>query len=134
MINVAVGVLAVNALGWGLAGIALGIALGSTIEAIVLVLVLRREIPAFDPSPVVRVVVPVALASLAAALVAFGAMGLLDGVTAGLALHVRALVQLVVAGGLGALAYLGITSALRLPELGLIMRLMSDTLSRLRPA
>ena len=72
VINVAVGVLAVNAFGWGLAGIAFGIALGSTIEAIVLVLVLRREIPAFDPSPVVRVVVPVALASLAAALVAFG--------------------------------------------------------------
>lgn len=134
VINVAVGVLAVNAFGWGLAGIALGIALGSTIEAIVLVLVLRREIPAFDPSPVVRVVVPVALASLAAALVAFGSVALLDGATAGLALHVRAFVELVVAGGLGALAYLGITSALRLPELGLIMRLMSDTLSRLRPA
>ena len=65
---------------------------------------------------------------------ALGTVAVLDGPTAGLALHVRALVQLVVAGGLGALAYLGITRALRLPELGLIMRLMSDTLSRLRPA
>ena len=134
VINVVVGVLAVSALGWGLAGIALGIALGSTVEAIVLAVVLRREIPAFDPSPVVRVGVPVVLARIAAGLVAFGTMALLDGATAGLALHVRALVQLLVAGGLGGLTYLGFTRALRLPELGLIMRLMSDTLSRLRPA
>jgi hypothetical protein len=47
---------------------------------------------------------------------------------------VRALVQLVIAGGVGGLAYLALTRLLRLPELSLIMRLMSDTLSRLRPA
>jgi putative peptidoglycan lipid II flippase len=134
VINVVVGVLAVTALGWGLAGIALGIALGSTVEAILLAVVLRREIPAFDPSPLVRVGIPVALASVAAGLVAFGTLGALDGATAGMALHVRAIIQLVVAGGLGGLAYLGVTWALRLPELGLIMRLMSDTLSRVRPA
>ena len=134
VINVVVGVLAVNALGWGLAGIALGIALGSTVEAILLALVLRREIPAFDPAPLIRVGVPVALASVAAGLVAYGTLVVLDGVLGGAALHVRALVQLVLAGGLGALVYLGVTWALRLPELGLIMRLMSDTLSRVRPA
>jgi len=134
VINVVVGVLAVNALGWGLAGIALGIALGSTVEAILLAVVLRRAIPAFDPSPLVRVGVPVALASVVAGLVAFGTLAVLDGATAGMALHIRALVQLVVAGGLGGLAYVGVTWALRLPELGLIMRLMSDTLSRVRPA
>jgi putative peptidoglycan lipid II flippase len=133
-INVAVGVIAVNALGWGLAGIALGIALGSTVEAILLAVVLHREIRAFDPSPIRRVGLPVALGSVAAGLVAYGALVVLDAPTAGLALHVRALVQLLVAGGLGSLAYLGIAWALRLPELGLIMRLMSDTLSRLRPA
>ena len=100
----------------------------------------RGRAAAGDPGasirrPLVRVGVPVALAS-----VARGAgrvrrrSALLDGATAGLALHVRAIVQLVVAGGLGGLAYLGVTWALRLPELGLIMRLMSDTLSRVRPA
>jgi len=46
----------------------------------------------------------------------------------------RALVELAFGGGAGALAYLFLARALRLPELGLIMRLMSDTLSRLRPA
>ena len=133
-LHVGIGVVAVSVLGWGLPGIALGIAVGSTVEAIVLTLMLRRTIPAFDPSPLLRVGVPVVLASIAAGLVAFGAMGLLDGPTAGLGVHVRALLQLVVAGGLGGLTYLGVTRALRLPELGLIMRLMSDTLSRLRPA
>jgi putative peptidoglycan lipid II flippase len=133
-LHVGIGVVAVSVLGWGLPGIALGIAIGSTVEAIVLVLMLRREIPAFNPAPVLRVGVPVTLGSVAAGVVAFATMALLDGATAGLALHVRAIVELVVAGGLGAVTYLGITRALRLPELGLIMRLMSDTLSRLRPA
>ena len=97
-------------------------------------MVLRREIPAFDPWPVVRVGVPVVLGSLAAALVAFGTLAAVDGPTAALGVHVRALVQLVTAGGLGGLTYLGVTRAVRLPELGLIMRLMTDTLSRLRSA
>jgi len=47
---------------------------------------------------------------------------------------VRAFVELALGGGAGALAYLFLARALRLPELGVIMRLMSDTLSRLRPA
>jgi putative peptidoglycan lipid II flippase len=134
VLNVVIGVLAVNSLGWGLAGIALGIAAGSTVEAILLALVLRREIPGFDLAPVARVGVPVAVASVAAGLVAFGLAVVLDGILAGAALHLRALLELVVAGGLGGLTYLADTWALRLPELGLIMRLMSDTLSRLRPA
>lgn len=132
--HVGIGVVAVNVLGWGLPGIALGIAIGSSIEAIVLTLVLRRRIPAFDPSQLIRVGVPVALASVVAGLVAFGTLGALEGATAGMGIHVRAIVELLVAGGLGGLAYLGVTWALRLPELGLIMRLMFDTLSRVRPA
>jgi putative peptidoglycan lipid II flippase len=132
--HVGLGVVAVNVLGWGLAGIALGIAIGSTVEAILLVVMLRRTIPAFDPWPLVRVGVPVIVGSLAAGLVALGSLAALDGATAGMGVHVAALVQLAVAGGLGGLAYLGVAWALRLPELGLIMRLMSDTLSRVRPA
>jgi putative peptidoglycan lipid II flippase len=132
--HVGLGVVAVSVFGWGLAGIALGIAIGSTVEAILLVVLLRRAIPAFDPWPLVRVGVPVALGSLAAGLVALGTLAALDGVTSGMGLHIRALLQLLVAGGLGGLAYLGVTWALRLPELGVIMRLMSDTLSRVRPA
>jgi putative peptidoglycan lipid II flippase len=134
VINVVVGVAAVNALGWGLSGIALGIALGSTVEAVLLAVVLHREIRAFDPAPLIRVGVPIALASVAAAAVALGTLLVLEGPTAGMALNTRALIELVLGGGSGGLAYLAITRALRVSELGVIMRLMSDTLSRLRPA
>lgn len=134
VLNVVIGVFAVTVLGWGLAGIAAGIAVGSTIEAIVLAIVLGRRIPAFRPEPLLRVALPVAAGSLAAGVVALVVLALIDGAVAGLGVHVRAFVQLLAGGGLGGLAYLAVTWALRLPELGLIMRLMSDTLSRLRPA
>jgi putative peptidoglycan lipid II flippase len=133
-INVTAGVAAVHVFGLGLPGIALGIAIGSSIEAVVLAVVLRREIPAFDPAPVLRMAGTVTIGSLAAGLVALASLAVLDGALAGLPLHLRAIVELVVGGGLGALTYLAAVWVLRVPELGLIMRLMSDTLSRLRPA
>ena len=134
VLNVVVGAFALYVLGWGLAGIAAGIAVGSSVEAIVLALVLRREIPAFDPRQIVTAAAPVVVASLAAGLAAAGAVVILDPGLAGAPTQVRALVELVVGGGIGGLVYLALARLLRLPELGLIMRLMSDTLSRLRPA
>jgi putative peptidoglycan lipid II flippase len=133
-LNVAIGVFAVKVLGWGLAGIAAGIAIGSTIEATVLALLLRREIPAFDPGPIVSAGAPVAAASVVAGLVAAGVLAVVDPALGGLSTSVRAFVDLALAGGAGGLAYLAAARALRLSELGFIMRLMSDTLSRLRPA
>ena len=134
VINVTIGVLAVRVLGWGLAGIAFGIAVGSTIEAALLAVLLRRRIAGFDPSPIVRVGLPTAVASLVAGLVAAGLLALVDPSLARLSTSLRSLIELALCGGAGGLAYLAIGRALRLPELGLIMRLMSDTLSRLRPA
>jgi putative peptidoglycan lipid II flippase len=134
IINVTIGVLAVNVLGWGLAGIGFGIAVGSTIEAALLAVLLRRRIPGFDPSPIVRVGLPATAASIVAFLVAAGILGVVDPSLGGLSTSVRSLVELVLCGGAGGVAYLAVTRVLRLPELGLIMRLMSDTLSRLRPA
>ena len=133
-LNVLIGVFAVNVLGWGLAGIAAGIAIGSTIEATVLALLLRREIPAFDPGAILAAGVPVVVGSLAAGLVAAGVLAALDANLGDVAGTARSLLELVLAGGAGGLTYLGAARVLRLPELGLIMRLMSDTLSRLRPA
>jgi len=121
-------------LGWGLAGIAFGIAVGSTTEAVLLAVLLRRRIAGFDPSPIVRVGLPTAVASLVAGLVAAGLLALVDPSLARLSTSLRSLIELALCGGAGGLAYLAIGRALRLPELGLIMRLMSDTLSRLRPA
>ena len=134
VLNVVVGAFALYVLGWGLAGIAAGIAVGSSVEAIVLALVLRREIPAFDPRQIVTPAAPVVVASLAAGFAAAGVVVILDPGLAGAPTQVRALVELVVGGGIGGLVYLALARLLRLPELGLIMRLMSDTLSRLRPA
>jgi putative peptidoglycan lipid II flippase len=133
-LNVLVGVFAVYVLGWGVPGIAAGIAIGSTVEATVLALVLRREIPAFDPRQIVTAGAPVVVASLAGGLVAAAVVAVLDPGLAGLSTQVRALVELLAGGTLGGLTYLALARVLRLPELGLIMRLMSDTLSRLRPA
>jgi putative peptidoglycan lipid II flippase len=134
IINVSLGVFAVRVLGWGLAGIAFGIAVGSTTEAALLAVLLRRRIAGFDPSPIIRVGLPLAGASLVAGIVAAVVLAVIDPGLAGLPGTVRSLLELIVCGGAGGLAYLGLTRALRLPELGLIMRLMSDTLSRLRPA
>ena len=133
-LNVSIGTFAVAVLHWGLAGIAGGIAVGSSVEAALLALRLRREIPAFDPSPILRVGLPVAAASLVAGLVAAGVLSFADPALAGMPSSVRAFLDLALGGGAGGLAYLLLAGALRLPELGLIMRLMSDTLSRLRPA
>ena len=133
-LNVVVGAFALYGLGWGLPGIAAGIAVGSTVEATVLAILLRREIPEFDPRQIVTAAAPIVLASLAGGLVAAGVVVILDPGLAGGPTQVRALVELVAGGGLGGLTYLALARALRLPELGLIMRLMSDTLSRLRPA
>ena len=95
---------------------------------------LRREIPAFDPRQIVTPAAPVVVASLAGGIAAAGVVVILDPGLAGASTQVRALVELVVGGGIGGLVYLALARLLRLPELGLIMRLMSDTLSRLRPA
>jgi putative peptidoglycan lipid II flippase len=134
IINVTIGVLAVRVFDWGLAGIAFGIAVGSTIEAVLLAILLRRRISGFDPSPIVGVGLPAAAASIAAGVVAGGILAVVDPSLGGLSTSVRSLVELILCGGAGGLAYLAIGRVLRLPELGLIMRLMSDTLSRLRPA
>jgi putative peptidoglycan lipid II flippase len=134
VLNVTGAWFAVNVLGWGLAGIGAGIALGSTVEATLLALLLRREIPAFDPAPIIQAGIPAGIAAIAAGLVAAGTVVLAGPSLTGLGTSTRALVELVLGGGLGGVTYLALARVLRVPELGLIMRLMSDTLSRLRPA
>jgi putative peptidoglycan lipid II flippase len=134
VLNVSIGIVAVTMLGWGLAGMAAGIAVGSSVEAILLLIVLRREIPAFDPGPIVRLALPVVLASAVAGLVAAASLAAIGDALPGVPLHLRATIELAAGGGLGLAAYAVLVRIVRVPELGVIMRLMSDTLSRLRPA
>jgi len=133
-ISITIAILAVSSLGWGLAGIGAGIAVGSSVEAILLVAILRRRFGGFDAGRLARLGLQVGIASLVAGSVAYGFQVLLAGPLAVVQVHVGAAIELVVAGGLGGVAYLLVARLLRLPEVGLIMRLMSDTLSRIRPA
>jgi putative peptidoglycan lipid II flippase len=133
-ISITIAVLAVSALDWGLAGIGAGIAVGSSIEAVLLILILRRRFGGFDAGGLAGLGLRSGLAAVVAGVVAFGLASVLAGPLAGMTIHLRAALELAIAGGLGGLAYLLTTRLLRLPEVGLIMRLMSDTLSRVRPA
>jgi putative peptidoglycan lipid II flippase len=133
-ISITIAALAVTSLGWGLAGIGAGIAVGSSVEAILLVVILRRRFGGFDAGRLARLGVQVGAASLVAAVVAVGFQTLLVTPLAAFQVHLGAAIELAIAGGLGAAAYLLVARLLRLPEVGLIMRLMSDTLSRVRPA
>jgi hypothetical protein len=107
---------------------------GSSVEAAVLAVLLHRRIPGFDPSPIVRIGVPVSAASLAAGVAAAAVVAVVDPSLTGAATSVRAFVELALGSAAGGLTYVVLARVLRLSELGLIMRLMSDTLSRLRPA
>jgi len=133
-ISITIAVLAVSRLDLGLAGIGAGIAVGSSVEAVLLSLLLRRRFAGFDLRGLARLAALVGLSSVVGAVVAFGFANLLAGPLAFGEVHVAAFLELAIAGGAGGGAYLLMTRLLRLPEVGLIMRVMSDTLSRVRPA
>jgi len=129
-INITFGIVAVTVLGLGLGGIALGIALGSWAEALLLLVVLDRRMPTFLPSDVLRAGAPAAAASLVAGVVALAALGAVQGAAGSDIGKATVVLEIVVAGGLGGLVYLAISLALRIPELTTIVRLMSDALPR----
>src|SRR5437762_841409 len=129
-INITFGIVAVTVLGLGLGGIALGIALGSWAEALLLLVVLDRRMPTFLPSDVLRAGAPAAAASLVAGVVALAALRAVQGAAGSDIGKATVVLEIVVAGGLGGLVYLAISLALRIPELTTIVRLMSDALPR----
>jgi putative peptidoglycan lipid II flippase len=130
IINVSFGIVAVTVLRLGLPGIALGIALGSWAEALLLLAVLDRRMPTFLPADVLKAFVPAALSSTIAGLVAFGVLEALEAAVGQDPAKPSVLLEILVAGGLGGLVYLAISLALRIPELATIVRLMSDALPR----
>jgi putative peptidoglycan lipid II flippase len=133
-LSIAIAVLAVRELGLGLAGIGVGIAVGTSVEVVVLIAILQRRFGGFEPRSLAALALRVGAASAIAAGVAYAVVTALGGPLEGSQVHLRAFVELAAGGGLGGLAYLLVARLLRLPELGLIVRLMTDTLARLRPA
>jgi len=113
-VNVVVSLLTVDAL--GIDGLALGIAVGAWMEAVVLALLLRRRHTAMDLTTIVRG----GLASLAgaaiAALIAAGLLAL-DLVPEGYGRVPTLLAQLILSAGVGLVVYLLYSRVVRMPEL-----------------
>jgi putative peptidoglycan lipid II flippase len=118
----------------GVAGIGLGIAIGSWAEAIFLIARLHMRIPAFRPTALVRAAGSGALGAVAASVVTFAALGLAEGALAPSPGRVGYLVELVVATAAGALAYLAFSRALRVAELDGLLGLLRAAVRRPDPA
>jgi putative peptidoglycan lipid II flippase len=132
-INVSLAILLVGRL--ELAGISLAIAIGSWAEVAVLLVLLNRRIGSFRALELVRSGVAAVGCAVAASLVALAVRTVLGGVVGGDPSRPAIFVELVVAAGLAGITYLGLSRALRIPELDTIVRLMSDALRRpVRPA
>ena len=113
-----------------LAGIGLAIAIGSWAEASFLLVVLSRRVGGFDIADLVRSGLVALVGALVASAVAWATMNALDSVVGPQPPRAVLLVELAVATGLAGLVYLGLSRALRIPEVGTIVRLMSDALRR----
>ena len=113
-----------------LAGIGLAIAIGSWAEVAFLLVVLRRRVGGFDLAEVVGSGGLALIGALIASAVAWAAIGLAEGFVGSAPPQPVLLVELALASGLAGLAYLGFSRALRIAELGTIVRLMSDALRR----
>jgi putative peptidoglycan lipid II flippase len=114
----------------GLPGLALAIAIAAWIEAIILLLLLRRR----QPDLGLLQIGVMAATSVAATAIAAGLAYLANQATAGIVggdpPRLLLLVQAVVATAVGGAAYLGIARALRIPELPTIVEVMTDLIRR----
>jgi putative peptidoglycan lipid II flippase len=121
-------------LGLGLAGIGLAIAIGAWIEALILLVILRRRTDELALRPLVLVAGRSIVATGAAAAITFAIAGGLDLVGGSDPSRIGIAVRIVIAGGVGLLVYLALAAALRIPELPSIVGVMADLLRRPRRA
>lgn len=114
----------------GLTGIGLAIAIGSWAEVAYLLVVLRRRLGGFDLGDVLGAGGLALIGALIAGAVAWAAIGLAASLVGPAPPRPVLLLELAAAVGLAGLAYLGFSRALRIAELGTIVRLMSDAIRR----
>ena len=114
----------------GLAGIGLAIVIGSWLEVGYLLVVLRRRVGGFDLAEVMGSGGLALVGAVIASAVAWAALGLAQRLVGSAPPKPVLLLELALAAGLAGLAYLGFSRALRIAELGTIVRLMSDALRR----
>jgi putative peptidoglycan lipid II flippase len=114
----------------GLSGIAAAIAIGAWSEAIVLLVLLRRRIPALPVGGIVRVVLEAGLAAFIASALALGGVYVVDGLIGTDPGKLALIAQMIVSGTVFAVTYAALSLALRIPELPAIITVMSDLLRR----
>jgi putative peptidoglycan lipid II flippase len=130
-VNVVVSLATVERL--GLAGLALGIAIGAWFEALVLTLLLHRRRVALDVRAVVRSGGAALVGSLVAAVAAFVTLVAIDAVAPPEPLGhgiVGSLVRVAVAGAVSGLAYLVYSRVMRLAELQMTVDVVRSALHR----
>lgn len=127
-LNVSLAVVLVGRL--ELAGIGLAIAIGSWAEVGFLLVVLDRRVGGLDAGALVRSGAVALACAVVASAVAWAAMAALEGLVGASPPRPVLFVELGLATGLAGLVYLGLSRALRIPELGTIVRLMTDAVRR----
>ena len=128
VLNVSLSIALVGRL--GLTGIGLAIAIGSWAEVAYLLVVLRRRLGGFDLGDVLGSGGLALIGALIAGAVAWAAIGVAASLVGPAPPRPVLLLELAAAVGLAGLAYLGFSRALRIAELGTIVRLMSDAIRR----
>jgi len=113
-----------------LAGIGLAIAIGSWAEVGFLLAVLNRRVGGLDLGALVRSGAVALVCAAVASAVAWAAMAALEEGVGASPPRLVLFVELGLATGLAGLVYLGLSRALRIPELGTIVRLMTDAVRR----
>lgn len=132
VVNVSIGILTVGSL--GLAGLALGIALGAWAEAIYLLAVIQRRLQHLDLGSLVRAVVETGAASLGAGVVTFLVLNGIGDLVGPTPARPALAGQTIVAGVAGLASFAAIAFALRIPELPAIVEVMVDLVRRRRRA
>jgi putative peptidoglycan lipid II flippase len=132
LVAVAVNCLLMVALGSliGLPGMSLAIVVGSWIEFVLLVVVLRGRVRGFAVGGLVRVGLAALAAALAAGAVGWVVLDILAGLVGpdpGAGGYLLELVAVAIAGGI---VFLLLSAALRIPELPTMIRLMRDAIRR----
>ena len=127
-INTTLAVILVGPLGLG--GLALAIAVAAWVEAIALIVVLRRRLPSFPLAGMGRVALEAIGASLVAGGAAYVVLGAISSSLGGDPGRLILLVEVSVVGVSFGLVYAGVSLALRIPELPTIVGVMVDVLRR----
>ena len=127
-INTTLAIVLVGPLGLG--GIALAIAVAAWVEAVALIVVLRRRLPSFPLAGIGRVSLEAVGASLVAGVVAHLVLGVTTGWLSEDASRLLLLLDVTAVGAAFGLVYAAISLALRIPELPTIVGVMADVIRR----